>query len=78
MTDQDKRTPAEALPLDLAHAASARESLRRQLQADVEEFLKHGGQIEQVPINVRAETLNQPASNYGRESFSSPQSGGPA
>ncbi|MEQ8486431.1 MAG: hypothetical protein RIB46_18880 [Pseudomonadales bacterium] len=50
-----------------APASSAiREPVRRQLAADVAEFLARGGRIEEVPINRRADPPRRADGDYGR------------
>ncbi len=44
---------------------SAKEAERRRIQAQIEEFLKGGGQITQVDTNVMADPPKRPESNYG-------------
>ena len=43
--------------------------LRNHLSAEVNRFLKGGGQIEKIPMNKRANPPQKPASNYGRKSI---------
>lgn len=47
------------------HGVQARQKLRDQLARDMEEFLKRGGQIQQIADNVRADPPRKPASDYG-------------
>lgn len=63
----EKKSGSEAS--DQVHCAAAREQLRKQLAADVEAFLSEGGEIEDVPINVRADPPKRPENNYGRGSI---------
>ena len=46
-------------------SVSERESVRKQLAADVEAFLAKGGKIEEVAPNVLADPPKKPQSNYG-------------
>lgn len=43
----------------------ARESIRKQLQSDVEAFLASGGQIKEIAPNVVTDPPRKPQSNYG-------------
>lgn len=45
--------------------AGLRESLRQQLQSDIEAYLASGGSITEVPPNVVADPPKKPQSNYG-------------
>ena len=51
------------------HNVVARETARSQLEADVEAFLKAGGNIQEVPRNYRADPPKKPENNYGRGSI---------
>jgi hypothetical protein len=44
---------------------AARESLRKQIESDVEAFLARGGVISEIPANVVADPPRKPTSNYG-------------
>jgi hypothetical protein len=46
--------------------SAIREPVRRQLAADVAEFLARGGRIEEVPINRRADPPRRADGDYGR------------
>ena len=50
-------------------SVKAKEPLRSQLAADVEAFLARGGNIRQVPRDVRADPPRRPESSYGRGSI---------
>ena len=52
-----------------AYTVSAKADVRDQLADDVERFLKHGGGIEEVPRDFRADPPKKPESNYGRGSI---------
>ena len=65
--EQAARGPA--VSPETLHSVAARENLRQQLANDVEAFLKRGGEIENVPINVRADPPKKPENNYGRGSI---------
>lgn len=52
-----------------AHSVASKEPVRSQLAADVERFLKQGGQIQEVPVDFRADPPKRPESNYGRGSI---------
>ena len=76
--DEDAEVSADAVPeatpepvaaSEATHSVAARETLRQQLANDVEEFLKRGGEIQDVPINVRADPPKKPENNYGRGSL---------
>ena len=56
-------SPVEGNPLD--YDASARDSIRKQLQSDVEAFLASGGRIHEIPPNVVSDPPRKPQSNYG-------------
>ena len=43
----------------------SRKRLRESLNSQVEEFLKNGGQIEEVPSNVKADPPKKPNGDYG-------------
>lgn len=71
-SQEQEEAPAKAKPAvtpEVLHSVAARENLRKQLANDVEEFLKQGGEIESVPINVRADPPKKPENNYGRGSI---------
>lgn len=43
----------------------SRKKLRESLNSQVEEFLKRGGKIQEVPTNVTADPPKKPGSDYG-------------
>ncbi len=51
------------------HTIKARSEDRSRLAADVEAFLESGGDIEEVPRNLRADPPRKPQNNYGRGSL---------
>lgn len=51
------------------HSVAARSGERDQLAADVEAFLKKGGDIKEVPKDFRADPPKKPQNNYGRGSI---------
>jgi hypothetical protein len=51
------------------HSVQAREPIRSRLEADVEAFLACGGNIEEVPKDLRADPPKRPQSTYGRGSI---------
>ena len=51
------------------HGVQFKEPVRNQLAADVERFLKQGGQIQEVPVDYRADPPKRPENNYGRGSI---------
>lgn len=55
-TDMDE---AESLTV------SSKESLRRQLEEEMERFLAKGGKIQEIPPDVTADPPQKPVSNYG-------------
>ncbi len=66
----------EKLPLDDTaavyegeHNLKAKAAERRSLEDDVEAFLRDGGEITEVPRNLRADLPKRPESNYGRGSI---------
>jgi len=48
-----------------AISLTARKKMREQLQRDIEEFMKRGGQVQQIEDNVRADPPRKPAMDYG-------------
>ena len=62
-----EQTPG-ALQADV-HSISIKQPVRSQLAADVEQFLKQGGRIQEVPVDFRADPPKRPESNYGRGSI---------
>ncbi|MCZ6887485.1 MAG: hypothetical protein O7H39_03240 [Gammaproteobacteria bacterium] len=69
MAKAEKQQDLPQATTEITHSASAREELRRRLEDDVQRFLKTGGLIEDVPINVRADPPKKPENNYGRGSI---------
>jgi len=57
------------LKLETMHTTAARAEARRQLQADLEAYLKSGGSVEAVAHDYRADPPKKPANNYGRGSL---------
>ena len=51
------------------HSIEVKEPVRSQLAEDVERFLKQGGNIEEVPVDFRADPPKRPENNYGRGSI---------
>lgn len=43
----------------------SRKKLRASMDAQIEEFLKKGGEIEEVPSNITADPPKKPTSEYG-------------
>lgn len=43
----------------------SRKKLRASMEAQIEEFLKKGGEIEEVPSNITADPPKKPSSEYG-------------
>lgn len=43
----------------------SRKKLRASLEAQIEEFLQKGGQIEEVPSNITADPPKKPSGEYG-------------
>ena len=43
----------------------SRKKLRASMEAQIEEFLKNGGEIEEVPSNITADPPKKPSSEYG-------------
>lgn len=56
--------PAAAVSTE-SLSATARRLMREQLQRDMEEFMKRGGEIKQIEDNVRADPPRKPSSDYG-------------
>ena len=52
-----------------AYTADAKDDVRDQIADDIEKFLNAGGNIEEVPRNLRADPPKKPESNYGRGSI---------
>jgi len=46
-------------------SATIRNSVRKQLNSDVEAFLQSGGAVSQIADNVRADPPRKPSMNYG-------------
>lgn len=44
---------------------ASRKKLRNKMDADVDAFLKKGGQIDEIEPNVMADPPRKPTSNYG-------------
>lgn len=61
--------PREAKAETSEHSVVARAGARSQLEADVEAFLKAGGDIQEVPRDYRADPPKKPENNYGRGSI---------
>ncbi|MEM7218276.1 MAG: hypothetical protein AAF515_07930 [Pseudomonadota bacterium] len=51
------------------HTIEARQAVRDQLALDIEAFLTHGGQVEQLEPCLRADPPKAPKNNYGRGSI---------
>ena len=68
MVDSAQR-PREAKTETSEHSVVTREGARSQLEADVEAFLKAGGDIQEVPRDYRADPPKKPENNYGRGSI---------
>ena len=45
----------------------SRKKLRANLDAQVEEFLRKGGHIEEIPSNFRADEPKKPSKEYGNQ-----------
>lgn len=60
----EEDSPAEVAPVETM-SVSARQKIRDQLQKDIEEFMKRGGQVQQIADNVRADPPRKPVSDYG-------------
>ncbi|MEZ5559287.1 MAG: hypothetical protein R3E86_12205 [Pseudomonadales bacterium] len=65
MSEQERLTT----PDGATHSIQSREPVRQSLAADVEAFLKRGGNIEQVPVDFRADPPKRPENTYGRGSL---------
>ena len=48
------------------HTVKAKDSVRGQLESDIEEYLSKGGVIEDIARNVRSDPPRKPENNYGR------------
>lgn len=59
--------PAPRVDLDDAETltVSSKESLRRQLEEEMERFLAKGGRIQEIPPDVTTDPPQKPVSNYG-------------
>ncbi len=44
---------------------SSKQTIRRQLQEDIELFLKKGGSVQRVGTHITADPPKKPSSNYG-------------
>lgn len=51
--------------VDADNVGDFRDSLRQQIQSDVEAYLASGGRITEVPANVVSDPPKKPQSNYG-------------
>ena len=47
----------------------SRKKLRANLDAQIEEFLKNGGHIEEIPSNFRSNEPKKPSQEYGNQSL---------
>ena len=54
---------------DGLYSPEARASEREQLASDIENFLKHGGKVAEIPKGERADPPKKPENNYGRGSI---------
>lgn len=52
-----------------SYSPEAREEARSQLAQDVENFLKSGGAVNEIPKGERADPPRKPENNYGRGSI---------
>jgi hypothetical protein len=59
--NEDKATDLEG---DL-YSINARQKIRDQLQQDMLAFLQHGGEVKQIPDNVRSDPPRKPSADYG-------------
>ncbi|NKC00547.1 MAG: hypothetical protein GKR90_18935 [Pseudomonadales bacterium] len=60
----DQKATQEAV-----YSPEARASERDQLEADMEAFLKKGGEVKSVELGERADPPKKPENNYGRGSI---------
>ncbi len=60
---------SEPLVTETMHTVSARDKARKQLEADLEAYLKTGGSVEAVAHDYRADPPKKPENNYGRGSI---------
>ena len=51
------------------YSPKARAAARNQLADDVEQFLKTGGKVAEIPRGERADPPRKPENNYGRGSI---------
>lgn len=49
----------------IERSISSRANVRNVVASDVEEYLKTGGKVEEVPRGMRADPPKKPVSNYG-------------
>ncbi len=54
---------------DEVYTPQARAEERDRLEADVEAFLRQGGNVSEVPRGERADPPRKPENNYGRGSI---------
>ena len=47
------------------HTLTSRSRLRTQMQDDIEQFIKNGGEVKHIPKNLRNDPPKKPQSNYG-------------
>ncbi len=59
----------ESNQTEAVYSPEAREDKRNELASDVEEFLKSGGKVNEVPKGERADPPKKPENNYGRGSI---------
>ena len=52
-----------------SYTPEARAEKRDELAADVEQFLKSGGKVAEIPKGERADPPRKPENNYGRGSI---------
>ena len=68
--DQDQDQDKEWVGGDyFEHSVAARSVERSQLAADLEAFLRRGGNIQEIPKDLRADPPKKPENNYGRGSI---------
>lgn len=74
MTDKKKKTTNKKYldmrddPAD-SRTVAAKQRVRTELQAEIEEFLKRGGTIQHVEPHVSGESVTENKLNYGERSI---------
>lgn len=65
MDDEAPYSASSPVSTEDDYYVGARESLRQQIQSDVEAYLASGGRISEVPANVVSDPPRKPQTSYG-------------